>query len=449
VSQQNIAHWQQSSSPANSVLSNVAPPSPPLTRARQRKTSGKHVGFKEGIDSIGSIGSTDADGHSSDQLFVKASIGRRSLLPNLAPPQPSPRRLRSKSKSEISSTRSDSSQLLHDESDLTEVDDERHVIDGDAVQEEEEEEEEEEDEEQSDEDEDEPQRSKSSPIRKRGRYVSRQLPTSTESSQPDEPPSSSSPGKRRLRPRRPQAYTPPSDGDGDDEGGDDEDEALVETEAPNEEEAEEEADEGMSISVDDGLSETDEDETPIAKVLRNGKTVGDIASEEEEEESDEADRMDESDATVSGEEAAEEEEVAEDADMLDEDDGMGDLLVRWLSALMTFVDIDLEGATARTLARLKRDELLRMCANRDIDVEGTKPQLVDALLQWVSTPSHPCCTFLTICGSSARAAVISSLPFIRVYSTSSINSSDGSTPTPPRQEQVQHATSAEGTYSYR
>ncbi|EJD53204.1 kinase-like protein [Auricularia subglabra TFB-10046 SS5] len=49
---------------------------------------------------------------------------------------------------------------------------------------------------------------------------------------------------------------------------------------------------------------------------------------------------------------------------------------------LSLADIDLEGATAKSLTRLRRDDLVRMCETRDLDVDGTKPQLVDALLQW-------------------------------------------------------------------
>jgi mitogen-activated protein kinase kinase kinase 13 len=32
--------------------------------------------------------------------------------------------------------------------------------------------------------------------------------------------------------------------------------------------------------------------------------------------------------------------------------------------------------------RLRRDDLVRLCESRDLNVEGTKPQLAEALLQW-------------------------------------------------------------------
>lgn len=44
--------------------------------------------------------------------------------------------------------------------------------------------------------------------------------------------------------------------------------------------------------------------------------------------------------------------------------------------------VDLTIATAKSLIRLRRDDLVRLCECRDLDVEGTKPQLAEALLQW-------------------------------------------------------------------
>ena len=44
--------------------------------------------------------------------------------------------------------------------------------------------------------------------------------------------------------------------------------------------------------------------------------------------------------------------------------------------------VDLTIATAKSLIRLRRDDLVRLCECRDLDAEGTKPQLAEALLQW-------------------------------------------------------------------
>ena len=44
--------------------------------------------------------------------------------------------------------------------------------------------------------------------------------------------------------------------------------------------------------------------------------------------------------------------------------------------------VDLSVATTKTLVRLRRDDLVRLCETRDIEATGTKPQLAEALLQW-------------------------------------------------------------------
>jgi mitogen-activated protein kinase kinase kinase 13 len=43
--------------------------------------------------------------------------------------------------------------------------------------------------------------------------------------------------------------------------------------------------------------------------------------------------------------------------------------------------VDLSLATTKSLVRLRRDDLVRLCESRDLDVEGTKPQLAGTLLQ--------------------------------------------------------------------
>lgn len=49
--------------------------------------------------------------------------------------------------------------------------------------------------------------------------------------------------------------------------------------------------------------------------------------------------------------------------------------------------VDISVATSKTLIRLRRDELVRMCETRGLDADGTKPQLADSLLQWRNTQS--------------------------------------------------------------
>ncbi|KIY73225.1 hypothetical protein CYLTODRAFT_417196 [Cylindrobasidium torrendii FP15055 ss-10] len=45
-------------------------------------------------------------------------------------------------------------------------------------------------------------------------------------------------------------------------------------------------------------------------------------------------------------------------------------------------DVDLIHATVKTLARLRRDRLVRMCEARELSTTGTKPQLAQALIHW-------------------------------------------------------------------
>ena len=45
-------------------------------------------------------------------------------------------------------------------------------------------------------------------------------------------------------------------------------------------------------------------------------------------------------------------------------------------------EFDLSTATQKTLVRLRRDDLVRLCEARDIVADGTKPQLAQALLEW-------------------------------------------------------------------
>lgn len=194
---------------------------------------------------------------------------------------------------------------------------------------------------------------------------------------PTPPPmrSRATPAKRRLRPRRLQTHTPPSDGG----EGDDEEEA-------DEEQVEEDVNEDGS-SMDDEQSEQSEDSrdadgdddvyveestsplpTTTPRKLRNGKVVGEECQEEasgEDEEQDGSESVDleaeDIDIDAEGEEIEEAEEIDETID--------GD-------------DFDLAVATKKTLLRMRRDNLVRMCETRDLDVAGTKPQLARSLLQW-------------------------------------------------------------------
>ncbi|OSD08386.1 hypothetical protein PYCCODRAFT_1356579 [Trametes coccinea BRFM310] len=168
------------------------------------------------------------------------------------------------------------------------------------------------------------------------------------------------PVKNRLRARHLQTHTPPSDGDDEDS-----------------------EEEGTVVAGDEGDDEgsgEDEEETVLAepRVLRNGKVVGegdveediddDIANEDEDEEEGEEGEEDEEGAEDS-ESTGSTADEAEDDEGEESDEAMED-------------DVDLTVATAKTLVRLRRDDLVRLCEMRDIDPSGTKPQLAQALLEW-------------------------------------------------------------------
>ncbi|KAJ7775142.1 hypothetical protein B0H16DRAFT_1760848 [Mycena metata] len=195
---------------------------------------------------------------------------------------------------------------------------------------------------------------------------------------------------RRLRPRTRRsgdAQPPPSemDGDGDDEqeDDDDDDEGTM--------------DDGEEGIVEEEEEEDDDQEQTIAvepRKLRNGKIVGDdMEMEVEEDEVEE--ELDEEAEEELDEEA--EEELDEEADEADEelDEAEEDVEVDAEGETdedpeaeaeedepMEEDDVDLTIATAKTLVRLRRDDLVRLCETRDLEAVGTKPQLAEALLQW-------------------------------------------------------------------
>lgn len=181
------------------------------------------------------------------------------------------------------------------------------------------------------------------------------------------------PVKRRLRPRRVQTYTPPSDGDDEDEEEEeetavDEDEVSV---ATSEEEVYEDAEEGP-VST-----------TP--RKLRSGRIVGEEDVEIDEsigEEDEEDEEGDEEEFVDADGESVDVEDTEEDTDEPMEDGEPFLLAFGCHVELCLLPDIDLTIATTKTLVRLRRDDLVRLCETRDLDAMGTKPQLASALLQW-------------------------------------------------------------------
>ncbi|KAI0306395.1 hypothetical protein B0F90DRAFT_1814300 [Multifurca ochricompacta] len=170
------------------------------------------------------------------------------------------------------------------------------------------------------------------------------------------------PVRRRLRPRPIQTHTPPDESDdGDDEGEEEEVNRVTEKDAASVDLAEE----------DDGWSEEEDDVTLVEpRKLRNGKIVG------EEEGSETIDVQEGSDESTQ-EEAPVEEEIDLEAEDDESDESSHD---EFKEEMME--DVDLTIATAKSLVRLRRDDLVRLCESRDLKVDGTKPQLAEALLQW-------------------------------------------------------------------
>lgn len=194
------------------------------------------------------------------------------------------------------------------------------------------------------------------------------------SSASNTPPMSQSrqtPLRKRLRPRARNGSTTPDDGDIEDEGeedaeetgaGDEEIEAVEEIQDSGEEN--EDADEETKADSED------ESMTVGPRKLRSGKVVGDEDIDMETAEED----IGEEDSETGEEEEEVEADAGSEIDVdaegeTDEDEVMEE-------------EVDLTVATTKTLVRLRRDDLVRLCETRDLDPVGTKPQLAEALLQW-------------------------------------------------------------------
>ncbi|KAI6150654.1 hypothetical protein BKA82DRAFT_4118185 [Pisolithus tinctorius] len=202
------------------------------------------------------------------------------------------------------------------------------------------------------------------------------------------------PVKRRLRPRRTQRVSPTDDGgEGDDE---DEPEELANEPGVEEDAEEDEAEDGAEEDLEEdeaeenveegGVEENAEDDlddsergeedgeyvaslvTPAGcqpRKLRSGKVVGgEVPHDDTEEQDDVEDEIDLETESVDLD--------AECAEGVDEEE----------DEAMDHDDFDLTLATKKSLVRLRRDDLVRLCETRDLDVAGTKPQLAQSLLQW-------------------------------------------------------------------
>ncbi|PFH54124.1 hypothetical protein AMATHDRAFT_44673 [Amanita thiersii Skay4041] len=193
---------------------------------------------------------------------------------------------------------------------------------------------------------------------------------------PTPPPASRrTPLRKRLRPRQKPGSAGPSDGDDEGDGG--REPPKYRKEADSEETGIEDGDGDAEI-----ISDGDETVTIEPRKLRSGKIVGeedvDMNAEEDvgEEDIDEEDigeedigeEEDEDEETEATEEGGEGEDMDAEGDTDEE--------------AMDEEEVDLAVATAKTLIRLRRDDLIRLCETRNLEPVGTKPQLAQALLQW-------------------------------------------------------------------
>ncbi|KIJ69107.1 hypothetical protein HYDPIDRAFT_105676 [Hydnomerulius pinastri MD-312] len=334
-------------------------PSPPATRLRLRKASGERT-MSHGSITKGKGKAKQVEFSEDVQVRSPVVSGEESDLTDLAELEeqiaatsPSPRRLRSRDK--VNGNAAD-----HDP-DATP----RRRTRGkeQVIQEEEEEREVEEDESMDDEDE---------------------VDELISSPSPTPPPQNGrrTPVKRRLRPRRMQTHTPPSDdgGEGDDEEEEDQGEEDV-VEDMDEEDDEDDEDDEESHRGDEDDVYVDNSTVPVEttpRKLRSGKVVGgEEVHDVEGEEDAEADEDDE-------QEQEEPEEIDLEVESVDADaEGeQVDLEEAGVDDAMEEDDFDLTVATKKTLVRLRRDDLVRLCETRDLDVAGTKPQLAQSLLQW-------------------------------------------------------------------
>lgn len=188
------------------------------------------------------------------------------------------------------------------------------------------------------------------------------------------------PVKRRLRPRRMQTHTPP--GDDGSEGDDEEEEDQIKEDVVEEmdDEDTESLHEDEDAYVDNSLCPAEA--TP--RKLRSGKVLGgeDLNGDEEEEQDDQEIDLELESVDVDADSTEEADADADaDADEAMEEEDSRYSSPYWFSMLMVG-EVDLTLATKKTLIRLRRDDLVRLCETRDLDVAGTKPQLAQSLLQW-------------------------------------------------------------------
>ena len=147
------------------------------------------------------------------------------------------------------------------------------------------------------------------------------------------------------------------------------------------------ADDESGDDSEDEASDGDSGEQAVSHLrgtrqLRNGKVVP--LPEDEPVEESEAEKTTE---TMQVEQAADEDD---DEDAMDDNGeqisvALPNSLVIPNLLILSGDDVDLMNATSKTLLRYRRDDLLRLCEERGVEIDGTKKELVQALLEWVST----------------------------------------------------------------
>lgn len=168
---------------------------------------------------------------------------------------------------------------------------------------------------------------------------------------------------------------------------------------------------------------------PTPRKLRNGKVLrkGEatpLSALAAGDDSSELSELSETDTSVTEESSDSEVDDKNDEDYVEEDSAITMVTIATAgvdeedSTIDTDDDVDAEGEdeeinleehTATTLARYRKEKLVRLCKSKGVDADGTKSQLVKALLQWVSLHYNitPSCTL------SLLVAVTSSICFLR------------------------------------
>ncbi|ODO01638.1 hypothetical protein I350_06462 [Cryptococcus amylolentus CBS 6273] len=156
---------------------------------------------------------------------------------------------------------------------------------------------------------------------------------------------------------------------------------------------ESDTDDGMEVDTDVDMDEDEESTAPVTPPRRNTRTsVDDVSMNGDDDEVEDQDQtpnvtpgqihmtrsgkafgMMQNRRRLLREEARDDPDMDEVEEESDDDDDDG---------LEPAKDVDLSQATAASLVRLLRDELVQMCEARGIEVGGTKPQLAKALLEW-------------------------------------------------------------------